>query len=62
MLQGSIRLLFSMQKSFYDSELHNVREDGDAVTRNMIAELTDRIYLCRTRTPNVSWEIALYGS
>lgn len=51
-----------MQRSFYDSELHNVREDGDAVTRNMIAELNDRIYLCRTRTPNVSWEIALYGS
>lgn len=32
-----------------DLELYNVRHDGDAITRNLIAELNDHIYLCRTR-------------
>ena len=52
MLQESIELLLSMQKSFYYLELHNRREDDDAVA-NVIAELNDHIYLCHTRTPSM---------
>lgn len=34
-------------KNFYYSKLYN----GDIITRNMITELNDHIYLCHTRTP-----------
>lgn len=49
-LQESIVLLFSIQKDFYYLELHKVRDEDDAITRNITAQPNDHIYLCHIRT------------
>lgn len=39
---------FSIQNNFYYLELHQVRDEDDAITRNITAELNDHIYPYQT--------------